>query len=122
MKQEKVIVYGASPKPERYANKAIHTLQDHGHTVYPVNPAYQNIDDIQCYKKAAEVEQDIDTITLYLGPNRSIDVVDDIISKKPNRVIMNPGTESDEVKAKLEQAGIQVIEACTLVMLNTNQY
>ncbi len=45
-----------------------------------------------------------------------------IIALKPRRVIMNPGTESESAREALEAAGILVLEACTLVMLRTDQF
>ncbi|MBL8994645.1 MAG: CoA-binding protein [Spirochaetia bacterium] len=120
--KEKVIVLGASPKPDRYANKAQHLLTSYGHQVFPVNPAFGEIDGLTCYKTIEEVPENVDTITLYLGPPRSEPLVESIIAKKPKRVIMNPGTESEVLREKLAAAGIIPQTACTLVLLNTNQY
>ena len=47
---------------------------------------------------------------------------DNIIGLKPRRVIFNPGAENSELAQKLKDAGIEVVEACTLVMLRTEQY
>ena len=35
---------------------------------------------------------------------------------------MNPGTEDSEMEAMLEDAGIEVRRACTLVLLSTGQF
>ena len=45
-----------------------------------------------------------------------------IISLQPKRIIFNPGTENSEFEKLALQNNIEVIEACTLVMLSTNQY
>jgi len=37
-------------------------------------------------------------------------------------VIFNPGAENPELSTMLKEAGIEPVEACTLVMLNTGQY
>ncbi len=37
-------------------------------------------------------------------------------------MIFNPGTENEEFMKKLEKGGVEVLEACTLVMLGTGQY
>ena len=37
-------------------------------------------------------------------------------------VIFNPGAENKELKRALERDGIEVEEACTLVLLNTGQF
>jgi predicted CoA-binding protein len=80
--------------------------------------------------KAGEVEidtepkpmGDIDTITLYLNPQNQKQYYDYIISLKPKRIIFNPGTENPELYKLARQNNIQVLEACTLVMLSTGQY
>jgi hypothetical protein len=40
----------------------------------------------------------------------------------PKRIIFNPGAENDELLILAEQAGINTLEACTLVLLRTGQY
>ena len=64
----------------------------------------------------------IDTVTLYLGPARSEPLIEEIIDAKPRRIIMNPGAENAALAEKAEDAGIEVVEGCTLVMLRTGQF
>jgi predicted CoA-binding protein len=64
----------------------------------------------------------LDTITLYLGPKHLEPLTDDIIAARPRRVIFNPGTESHHVQNALDKSGIPWVEACTLVLLSTDQY
>jgi uncharacterized protein len=66
--------------------------------------------------------EDIDTITLYLSAKNQIEYYDYILALKPKRVIFNPGTENPELYNLLDEAGIEYMEACTLVMINTGQY
>lgn len=46
----------------------------------------------------------------------------EIVRMRPRRVIFNPGTKSVETIEALRRAGIDCIEACTLVMLKTGQF
>ena len=64
----------------------------------------------------------IDTITLYIGPRHQGEWMDYLISLKPRRIIFNPGTENEEFEQKAREAGIEVEEACTLVLLSTGQF
>jgi uncharacterized protein len=50
------------------------------------------------------------------------DILPDILKKKPVRIIMNPGTEDENLKEILIGNGIKVVEACTLVLLKTGQF
>jgi uncharacterized protein len=61
-------------------------------------------------------------VTLYLGEARSNPLIGEIIHAKPRRIIMNPGAENYALAEKAEEAGIQVVEGCTLVMLRAGQF
>ena len=66
--------------------------------------------------------KNIDTVTLYLNPQRQKDYYSYILSLNPKRVIFNPGTENQELYNLLIENNIKVEVACTLVLLATNQY
>ncbi len=117
-----VAVLGASPKKERYSNKAIQMLRSHGHRVIPVNPAQKEIDGLPVVARLTDIQQPVDTVTVYVGPAHIGALIPDIVKLNPRRVIMNPGAESDELVRALDQAKIEHVEACTLVMLSTNQF
>ncbi len=119
---ENVAVVGASPKPDRYAYKAMDMLRKHGHRAIPVNPAFPEVLGETCYRSIADVPEKVDTVTLYLGKSRSDPLIDDLVAAKPRRIIMNPGAENDDLAQKAEAAGIEVDYACTLVLLQTGQF
>ncbi|MDQ6623628.1 MAG: CoA-binding protein [Verrucomicrobiota bacterium] len=119
---ENVVVMGASPKPDRYAHRAMRMLEEHGHRAIPVNPAFEEILGQTCYGSIAAAPQPIDTVTMYLGKQRSDPLIDEIIAAKPRRIIMNPGAENADLAAQAEAAGIEVDYACTLVLLQTGAF
>ena len=121
-KPETVAILGASPKPDRYAYRAMQMLRQFGHRAIPVNPAFGDILGETCYAKLADVPDRLDTITMYLGKQRSDPLIDEIVAAKPKRIIMNPGAENDELAAKARKAGIEPIYDCTLVMLQTGSF
>jgi predicted CoA-binding protein len=67
-------------------------------------------------------DKDIHTVTLYVGAPHQPEYYEPLLNLKPQRVIFNPGAENPELYKKLEKEGIEAVEACTLVMLATNQY
>ncbi|MFT7406264.1 CoA-binding protein [Zhongshania sp.] len=119
---ETVLVLGASPKPGRYSFKAVQLLREYGHRVLPVNPYHAEVAGVKCIASIAAVCEKLDTVTLYVRVELLKNDIDQLIALAPRRVIFNPGTESDEMAAKLESAGIAVQEACTLVLLRTSQF
>jgi len=120
--KETVVVLGATDHKNRYSNRAIKLLKKKGHTVLPVNPLYDKVDEIHCYKSLSDIDLKIDTITLYVNPDRAAEYADAIISAKPERVIFNPGTENSLLDKRFTEAGINVIHDCTLIMLDTGKF
>ncbi len=119
---QRVVVLGASPKPERYSNRAVKLLLEHGHSVIPVHPAAQEIEGLTVVPRLESVQGRVDSLTVYLSPVHTDSMVDSLIALRPGRVIFNPGTENPMVKDALAKAGIRTEEACTLVLLNTGQF
>lgn len=124
MSTERVVIVGASPKPDRYAHKALVALQRHGHTVVPVNPTLSlaEIDGIPVVHDVGEVTGEVDTVTMYVGEKTSAGMTEKLVALKPRRVIFNPGAENAALADALTAAGIEAQEACTLVLLATDQF
>ncbi|MES2429809.1 MAG: CoA-binding protein [Bacteroidota bacterium] len=121
MKQKKTLVIGASANPSRYSNLAIRSLVSHKQPVVAIGLRKATVAGIEIETEKKPFE-DIDTVTLYLNPTHQKEYYNYIFSLKPQRIIFNPGTENDELKMMARSKGIAAEEACTLVMLSTNQY
>ena len=121
---KKTVVIGASDNVDRYSNIATKLLLQYEHEVVPVGLRSGKILhlDILTEYHPKEGEEAVDTVTLYVGPKNQMPWVETIRNLKPKRIIMNPGTENKLTKDIFESDGIEVVEACTLVMLRTNQY
>lgn len=115
------LVFGASLKPIRYSNIAIHRLAEKGIATQAYGLQVGVIQGIQINTNLDEI-QNIHTITLYINPKRQESHYNDIINLQPARVIFNPGTENPPFYNLLEKNGVEVVIACTLVLLATNQY
>lgn len=120
---QRVAVLGASTNSDRYAHKAHQRLKEHGHEVVPValqageilgDPVVTSLDEIE--------PGTVDTLTLYLRPELSESLEQQIVDLAPGRVIMNPGAESESLRSALDAKGIPVEQACTLVLLSTGQF
>lgn len=118
---KKTLVLGASLKPNRYSHFAIQRLVSSQVEVVAIGlkegvVAGVTVDTEQrAYKN-------IDTVTLYLNSKRQKEYYKYIVSLNPKRVIFNPGTENPEFYQILRDNGIPFENACTLVLLSTNQY
>ncbi len=52
-----VIILGASDKEDRYAYRALKLLVRKGHSVFPVNPNLESIEEIPVYKNMLDVKR-----------------------------------------------------------------
>ena len=119
---KKVLILGASPDSNRYSHKAMKSLLHYGHDIVLVSPRYDEIEGHKCYRHLKDVNEKIDVMTMYVGAQISTNLIQDIVQLAPRVVIFNPGSENPLLYKALEQNGIEYLEACTLVLLNTHQF
>jgi hypothetical protein len=117
----KTLVIGGSENPRRYSYLAIKKLREHGNDVVSIGGRNGQVDDVGIMTEKRPF-QEIDTVTFYLNPTLQKSYYDYILSLHPRRIIFNPGAENPEFYRLAESAGIEPIEACTLVLLSTGQY
>ncbi|NNJ90608.1 MAG: CoA-binding protein [Gammaproteobacteria bacterium] len=117
-----VVVLGATPKPGRFAHQAVLLLKKHEYKITPVHPRFEEIEGISAVKYLSEINDPVQTLTLYVGASKLDNMVDEVLDLNPQRVIFNPGTESRALQKALSGKNIQWVEDCTLVMLNSGTF
>ena len=120
---KKTVIVGSTPKPYRYAHQAALMLEEREFPFVPLGiqeGAVLGQEILNVYDKPAIDE--VDTLTLYVNPNRQKGWYDYLLSLKPNRIIFNPGSENPEFKKLAEAQGVECVEACTLVMLSVGNF
>ena len=115
------LVIGASLKPYRYSNMAIKRLLSHGLSVRAIGLRKGDVSGVPIDLGHPDYS-DIDTVLMYINPRRQPEYTEYIINLRPRRVIFNPGTENAELESLLAEKNIEVVEACSLVMLASDQY
>ena len=122
-KSKLTLVVGATDNPERYAYRAAELLQTKGIPFVPIGIKKGMIFEEEILDlRQKPVLTGIHTVTLYLGRQNQSEWIDYLIGLGPKRIIFNPGTENPLFFQKAEDAGIEALEACTLVMLTTGQF
>lgn len=117
----RVLVLGVRPGKGRYANMAVRDLVAAGHDVVALGPVEGDEAGVPVLTGTPDLER-IDTISLYINPQRQGPLQDYLLSLNSRRIIFNPGTENPTLRAAAEQAGIETVEGCTLIMLRTGQF
>jgi predicted CoA-binding protein len=118
----KVAVLGASQHPWRYAYRAVELLRARGYAPIGINPTLSELGDVPLVAAVSQLPPGVDTLTMYVAPERSRALADEICSYGFRRVIFNPGSENPALARALEANGVEVLEACTLVLLTTGRF
>jgi len=112
---ESIAVIGASNDQSKYGNRALKEWLQTTWTVYAVNPREDEVEGMTAHDSVLDIPDDVHTATLYIPPKIGLRVADELIEKGVSVVYLNPGSGSDELKQKLEDAGIEAIEACSII-------
>ena len=121
MQEPVTLVLGASPFPGRYAHMAVRALRRHGHAVLAVGIRPGMIVDVPI---VADIPGDaqVDTVTMYLNAHNQEAWQERVLALRPRRIIFNPGAEHEALERLATAQGIDVMHACTLVMLSAGTY
>ena len=119
--EKKTLVIGASLKEFRYSNICVKTLVAAGVPVAALGLREGIIDQVRVQTGIPEFK-DIHTVTLYLRPENQTTWYDYILKLNPARVIFNPETENEVFENMLNNAGIEVVEDCTLMMVEGGRF
>ncbi|MFI5391736.1 MAG: CoA-binding protein [Bacteriovoracales bacterium] len=120
--KENVAILGASDHPERFSHKAQVLLKKKGYNPILVNPNHQECDGLKCYSTLDQIKEKIHTLTVYINPHLSSQIKKEILNFKCERVVFNPGTENPDLYDGLKKKGVEIVEKCTLVMLNSGDF
>jgi len=118
---KKTVVLGASPNPARYAHMAVQRLVEHGVEAVPVGIREGEIAGLPIQLGQPDIA-DVHTISLYIGQRNFDSWIDYTLSLNPKRIIINPGAENPSFEKAAMEQGVEVLHACTLVMLGTGTY
>ncbi|MDX2413826.1 MAG: CoA-binding protein [Bacteroidales bacterium] len=119
---KRTLVLGASPKPSRFAYKAVRSLQRRDIPIVAIGRKDAELDGILIRTGKPKDIDTIHTVALYLNVESQKEFYDYILDLKPKRIIFNPGTTNPEFAEMAAQKGIDVINDCLLVMLNTGRF
>jgi hypothetical protein len=123
MSDKLTLIVGATTNQSRYAYFAAGRLVGAGIPFIPIGIKSGEIFGEKIIDLRLKPElKNIHTITLYIGTGNQEEWTDYLISLNPKRIIFNPGTENPLFLQKAKAKGIEVLDACTLVMISTGQF
>jgi uncharacterized protein len=118
-----VAVVGASTHRAKFGNKAVRAYASQGYEVFPIHPQAPTIEGHAAFARLADVPVSrFDRVSLYLPPEVTLQILDDLTSKPVSELWLNPGAESDELISRLQQLGFNVIVGCSIVDINVDPH
>jgi uncharacterized protein len=115
------LVLGASPNERRQSYQAVKKLRMYRYRVIAWGVRPGMIEDVEILTELPQIKE-VHTVSLYLSPFKQKAYYDYILGLKPMRIIFNFKTYNDELKRLAIDAGIQVEEGCTKLMVVAEEY
>jgi len=112
-------VAGASTDRSKYGNKVFQALVASGRTVYPLNPTAAEVEGQPAYGSIADLPVVPESVSLVTPPHVSREVIRQAIAAGVKNIWMQPGAEDAQGAELARQAGLNVIDdgSCILVLL-----
>jgi predicted CoA-binding protein len=121
--QPSIAIIGASKDVAKYGNKAVRAYLRHGYDVFPVHPTEEQIEGLQTYRSIRDVpRKPLDRVSLYIPPERGLEVIHDVAQVQPREVWLNPGAESPALVAAAKALGLNVVVACRLIAVGADPH
>lgn len=108
---------GASSDRRKFGNKALRAFQAQGYTVLPINPNEAEVEGLRTYASVLDVPGPIDMATLYVRPDVTLRLLDELQQKQVPEIWVNPGAEDGAVIADARRRGMNVIFACSIIAI-----
>lgn len=112
-------VAGASARTHKYGYKVFKALLGSGRETYPLNPVTELIDGHQAYASISDLPVVPESLSIITPPEVTRRVVADAIAAGVKNIWMQPGAEDEQASQSARDAGVNVIDdgSCVLVML-----
>jgi predicted CoA-binding protein len=118
-----VAILGASSDRRKFGNKAVRAYLQQGYEVFPVNPHATEIEGLTAYPNLSAVPAEhLDRISVYLPPQVTLTLLEEISRKNAREVWFNPGSDSPELIRRAEELGLTPIQACSIVDVGVNPH
>ncbi len=108
-------VVGANQDRDKYGNMIYRKLKTRGYEVYAVNPMYETIEGDKCYKDLSSLPKIPEVIDMVVSPKRGKPVLEEAARLGIRYIWLQPGTYDDELLKKIDELGLEAVQACVLV-------
>jgi predicted CoA-binding protein len=118
-----IAIIGASSDRSKFGNKAVRAYRLKGYDVYPVHPKATEIEGLKAYATIEDVPgESLDRVSLYLPPERGLEVLERIARKNVGEVWVNPGAGNSRLMARGRELGLNLIAGCSIVDIGVDPH
>ena len=104
-----VAVVGLSRKTHRDSFQVASFLQNHGYTIIPVNPKYNEVLGQKCYASLKDIPIPIDIVNIFRKPEAVPEIVDMAIKANAKVIWMQQGIVHNQAADKARAHGLDVV-------------
>ena len=113
---ESIAVVGMSNKVHRPSYFVGKYLLDHGYTVYPVNPTFDEVLGVRSYPTLEDIPGTVDMVDCFRRSDQMVELAKSAIAINAKVLWMQLGVINDEAKLMAENAGLEVVmNRCTKI-------
>ncbi len=111
-----IAVVGASDHPHKYGSVIYRDLKNKGFVIYPVNPNRATVDGDPSFATLAALPASPTVVNIVVPPEQTLEVLQTCLELGLDNIWLQPGAESDEALAFLEEHGFNYLaRACIMV-------
>ena len=113
---ESIAVVGMSNKVHRPSYFVGKYLLDHGYTVYPVNPTFDEVLGVRSYPTLEDIPGTVDMVDCFRRSDQMVELAKSAIAIKAKVLWMQLGVINEDAKVLAENAGLEVVmNRCTKI-------
>jgi predicted CoA-binding protein len=105
----RIAMVGVSGNPTRASYRALVHMKSKGYIVYPVNPSYDEILGLQCYKSLLDIDKPVDIVDIFRRPDTVMPLVSEAREIGAKVFWMQIGVINEEAAAQAAAAGMEVV-------------
>lgn len=108
-------VAGSVLSEDKYAYKIFNRLKEKGYNVAGVKPGGEEKD---VFNNIKDIPHNIDVLDLCINPIKGLDIVKEASKLGINKILIQPGAESEDIINFCKENNIDAIEGCALLELS----
>jgi len=104
-----IAVVGLSANESRPSFFAAKYMLDHGYTIIPVNPRYEEVLGQTCYPDLESIPEQVDIVDVFQRPDRVVPISQSAIDIKARVLWLQLGVVNEEAAELAASAGLDVV-------------